>query len=195
MMFGINTDSDAIMHLIKEGSTGAEIGVWKGSTSKKFFKRNPKKLYLVDVWSTNPYEKILDKTKFNNFLERYSELIGSTNKKDFNDYYEEVYQSLKKTYKNKPNVEIIRKTSIEFFKSFNEKLDWIYVDGDHQYEGCLRDLNSALKIVNKGGLILGDDYDWGYGGKAGVIKAVNEFVKTHNLKLNQHGRRQFSINV
>ena len=37
---GVNTDSDKILHLIKPGTIGAEIGVWKGSSSEKFLKRD-----------------------------------------------------------------------------------------------------------------------------------------------------------
>ena len=40
-------------------------------------------------------------------------------------------------------------TSTEWFETKPEKLDWIYVDGDHSYHGCLNDLESALKVVRR----------------------------------------------
>ena len=39
-------------------------------------------------------------------------------------------------------------------------LDWIYIDGNHSYEQCIKDLKNALNIVKPGVLIIGDDYGW-----------------------------------
>ncbi len=85
-----------------------------------------------------------------------------------------------------------------FEKQEDNYFDWVYLDGDHSHEGVLRDLNSALRVVKKGGLILGDDYAWPFQkhGKPGVTSAVDEFVKTTGLKLLQEGAMtQFSIEV
>ena len=103
-------------------------------------------------------------------------------------------------------VEICRMTSDEWFEQYlaakghgnDEMLDWIYVDGDHSYEGCLKDLNNAKEIVKPGGLILGDDYGWPNSKyqKVGVTKAVNEFRKKHNLTtFMQFGQTQFMLRI
>ena len=48
--------------------------------------------------------------------------------------------------------------------------DLVYIDGDHTYEGVVKDLAAWYPKVKKGGIICGDDIGW-----AGVKKAVDEF--------------------
>jgi len=48
-------------------------------------------------------------------------------------------------------------TSDEFFAQNKEKFDIIFIDGDHSHEQSLKDLNNALKIINKGGFIVMHD--------------------------------------
>lgn len=57
----------------------------------------------------------------------------------------------------------------------DNSLDFVFIDADHSYEGCKRDIEAWYPKVRKGGLVAGHDYNpkW-----PGVIKAVNEqFVK------------------
>ena len=76
-------------------------------------------------------------------------------------------------------------------------LDWIYIDGDHSYEACIKDLNNAKEIVKPGGLIIGDDYGWpdAKWQKKGVTKAVNEFLLKTDFGINRHGMTQYAIKV
>ena len=76
-------------------------------------------------------------------------------------------------------------------------LDWIYIDGNHSYEQCIKDLKNALNIVKPGGLIIGDDYGWpdAKWQKAGVTKAVNEFVLSNDFGMNRQGMTQYVITV
>ena len=74
----VNTDSHNILSLIKPDTIGAEIGVWMGSTSEKLVKCKPKKLYLVDAWSTGPY---IAAAKENNvsldaYYDKYKKMCG-----------------------------------------------------------------------------------------------------------------------
>jgi len=192
-----NKDSKNIMSLIEPNTIGAEVGVWYGNSSKQFLGRAISELHLVDAWSVEPYKESTEHGTYENYLERYSKICGGNTEKDFQKHYDNVYKTVKSTVGTDPRVTIYRMNSDEWFKSFDKKLDWIYVDGDHSYEGCLRDLNNAIKIVKVGGLILGDDYKWpgtAYG-KAGVTQAVDEFLQSHGLLKEQHGEVQFSIKV
>jgi len=49
--------------------------------------------------------------------------------------------------------------------------DFIFIDGDHSYEGCLADIIHARTLLQHG-IIAGHDY--GMDGFPGVIKSVNE---------------------
>lgn len=56
--------------------------------------------------------------------------------------------------------------------------DWIYIDGDHYYEGVKKDIELAATKLKKGGLIVLNDYTvWSPVGMThcGVARAVNEF--------------------
>ena len=197
MMFGTNNHSTDVMHLVKEGSVGAEVGVWKGVSSERFLNRKPKHLHLVDSWSVVAYENSDEHGNYENYLNRYAELTGGNTPSDFNRYYEKVFAEVSRKFR-RPNVTIHRMTSDDWFKSFGEKLDWIYIDGDHSFEGCYRDLCNAVKVVKSGGYILGDDYKWPFQkyGKDGVTKAVDKFKVVYSLPPTQEGvGSQFSIQV
>ena len=50
-----------------------------------------------------------------------------------------------------------RMTSDNFFKNNKENFDCIFIDGLHHYDQVIKDINSSLKILNKGGVILMHD--------------------------------------
>ncbi len=204
-MMGGNTNHDSknIMHLIEEGTVGAEIGVWKGSSSRQFVKKNLKKLYLVDPWAVSGYDEAIEANDPTFSLDamlnkdQYVRQTGGNTVEKFTKYYDDVAEKVIKEFADNKEVEVHRMTATEWFNQFDKPfLDWIYVDGDHSYTGCYNDLCNALKAVKKGGLILGDDYKWhSDGDKGGVKKAVNQFVEENNLTLNKHGKVQWSIHV
>lgn len=61
------------------------------------------------------------------------------------------------------------------------KFDYIYIDGDHNYKGVIKDLVAAHKKLEKGGVIVCDDY----GNPGGVKRAVDEFCVKYEYKLEQ----------
>jgi hypothetical protein len=74
-----------------------------------------------------------------------------------------------------------------FFKNLQNKLDAIYIDGDHSYYGCKNDLENARIAVKTGGWIMGHDYlinsKCHHFYDFGVNRAVNEFCEKYKLKI------------
>lgn len=53
-----------------------------------------------------------------------------------------------------------------------ESIDFIYIDGNHQYTSVKEDLNTWYPKIKLGGVIAGHDYGW-----VSVNKAISEFFK------------------
>ena len=73
MMLGTNTGSNETWKRIPEGSTGVELGVWKGESSSKFLQRAGH-LHLVDPWSAVAYEDSDEFGNYQGYLNRYSKI-------------------------------------------------------------------------------------------------------------------------
>lgn len=199
-----NKDSAHIMHLIKKNTIGAEIGVWFGNTSTQFLKKELKKFYMVDPYSVEPYKENSEMS-YQEWLAKYQPITGEFAEAGFKKYYERVWKEIQSRFGSIEEVELCRETSDSFFERYLaskghgnfEMLDWIYIDGDHSYEACIKDLNNAKEIVKPGGLIIGDDYGWpdAKWQKKGVTKAVNEFLLKTDFGINRHGMTQYAIKV
>ncbi len=189
MMFGKNLQSGHVVDKISDNTVGIELGVWQGTSSEKFVKKT-KHLHLVDAWAIEPYKNSKEHGDYETYLTRYAELVGSSNPADFQKYYDKIYENVKEKFKNN-NVTIHRMSTTEFFKKFNESVDWIYVDAAHDFEGCYQDLSSSLKVIKSGGKIYGDDYN----NRPGVKLAVDTFVNEHNLKFSNFFGNQYEIQV
>lgn len=76
-------------------------------------------------------------------------------------------------------------------RGLTEKFDYIYIDGDHSYEGAKADIEAAIPLLAPGGILLIDDYgvEGSSGGMTftkdgeivdgvyGVKKAADELLK------------------
>jgi predicted O-methyltransferase YrrM len=50
--------------------------------------------------------------------------------------------------------------------------DFVFIDGDHSYEGCMADIKHALTMMNHNGVVAGHDY--GTPGFTGVKQSADE---------------------
>ncbi|MDA8896744.1 class I SAM-dependent methyltransferase [Acidimicrobiia bacterium] len=62
----------------------------------------------------------------------------------------------------------------------DESVDAIFIDGDHTYEGVLRDISIWKPKVKKNGIIVGDDYPLFSGVKEAVKESFTEFKLRDN---------------
>jgi hypothetical protein len=76
------------------------------------------------------------------------------------DTYAEFHANTK-PYGNR--ITAVRQASAEAAKSFNGNIDFLFIDGDHSYEGCKSDFDAWAPRVKEGGLILFHDVAWAEG--------------------------------
>ena len=108
-------------------------------------------------------------TKFSNpFKYIYFNFI-----KRLNPYSLEAVEDLLKKFKN--NVSLIKGNSNDILKKIDmSKIDFVFLDGGHDYQTVKNDLNCSKKTITNGGTVLCDDYDLSYA--PGVKRAIDEFI-------------------
>jgi hypothetical protein len=169
-----------LLRQLPKGAVGAEIGVWKGDFSEQILEiAQPKVLYLVDPWAFQP-----------DFSDR---MFGGTVAKSQADM-DAIFEGTKARLSGHANVEYRRMTSDEYFAQLTEKLDWIYIDGNHFYDWVKRDIENALKAVKPGGFVCGDDYYWFVDGRYQVQEAVRDVLEGTDYRL-RVVNEQFLIQV
>lgn len=118
-------------------NTGVEIGVREGEYSEILCQANPKlKLYGIDPYIAH---------------KGYRDHIKN---ESFDAYYETA-----KTRLARYNYEFVRKFSMDALNDFeNQSLDFIYIDGNHDFKNCADDITEWTKKIKYGGIISGHDY-------------------------------------
>jgi hypothetical protein len=173
MKVTVNARQSLLDH-IPPGSVGAEIGVFKGAFSEKLLKATKaKKLYLIDPWVSRT-EDAYDKAWY-----------GKTNSDQA--MMDTICKGVRRRFAAEieaGTVEILRMESSKAAAMIpDESLDFVYIDGDHSYEGVRDDLANYLPKVRAGGLICGDDYGLGAWWGDGVLKALHEFLPTAPVRI------------
>ena len=153
-----------------------EIGVFHGVTARNVCETLNKihgddfKYIGLDLFEESSENKneIIPSTKFSNPLK--SIYFNYIKRQD--PYSLEAVEDLLSKFKN--NVSLIKGNSNNILKKIDmSKIDYIFLDGGHDYETVKNDLNSSIEVINNNGTILCDDYDLSYA--PGVKKAIDEF--------------------
>ena len=163
-----------------------EVGVFHGVTARNIcellFKihGNDFKYIGLDLFEENFENKneIIPNTKFSNPLKTiYFKYI-----KKQSPYSKAAVEDLLKKFKN--NISLIKGNSNNILKKIDmSKIDYVFLDGGHDYLTVINDLNCCIDVIKNNGIVLCDDYDLSYA--PGVKKAINEFV----------GREQYDIKI
>lgn len=107
----------------------------------------------------------------------YVEGTESHTQEEMNQIYEEAINRLIPY-----NCVIYKNTSmgaVEFFE--DNSLDFAFIDGNHEYEHVLEDIQAWYEKVKPGGIIAGHDYKEDSINKYGVIEAVEKFTTDNNI--------------
>ena len=90
-----------------------------------------------------------------------------------NPYSLEAVKDLLSKFKN--NVHLIKGNSNVLLKKIDmSKIDYVFLDGGHEYNTVMNDLNCCHEVITNNGTVLCDDYDlWQV---PDVKKAIDEFV-------------------
>ena len=160
-----------------------EVGVFHGVTARNvcelLYKMHGQDFKYVglDLFeeTLENQNEVIPNTKFSNSIKNfYFNYI-----KRQNPYSIEAVEDLLKKFKN--NVTLIKGNSNIILKKIEmSKIDYVFLDGGHDYSTVLNDLNSCSEVIQNDGIILCDDYDLSYA--PGVKKAIDEFCLENNLK-------------
>ena len=161
-----------------------EIGVFHGVTARNICEllhqthKNDFKYIGLDLFVENEENKneVIPNNTFNNPLKKiYFKYI-----KKQNPYSLEAVRDLLKKFEK--NVHLIQGNSNKVLKKIDMgKIDYVFLDGGHEYNTVKNDLDNCIEVIKKGGTILCDDYN--LGSAPGVKKAIDEFVLKNQLNI------------
>ncbi len=169
--------------LNKKPKTFLEIGVFHGVTARnicellnQIHKEDFKYigLDLFEKSEENSFE-VIPSTNFKNpFKKIYFKYI-----KKQDPYSIEAVKDLLKKFEK--NIHLIKGNSNKVLKKIDmKKIDFVFIDGGHQYNTVINDLNNCKEVIDLNGTVLCDDYN--LSSAPGVKKAIDEFVEKNNYK-------------
>ena len=160
-----------------------EIGVFHGVTARNvcelLYKLHGNNFNYIglDLFekSNENIDEIIPNTNFSNPIKHiYFKYI-----KKQDPYSIEAVKDLLKKFQ--ANVHLIKGNSNKVLKKIDmSKIDFVFLDGGHDYATVKNDLNSCIDVINSNGTILCDDYNLSYA--PGVKKAIDEYVKINKFK-------------
>ena len=170
--------------LIKRPKVFLEVGVFHGVTARNVCELlssihgNNFKYIGLDLFEENKENKdeIIPKTKFSNPIKKiyFNYIIRQ------DPYSKQAVEYLLKKFKN--NVSLIKGNSNNELKKIDmSKIDYVFLDGGHEYSTVMNDLSCCADVIRNNGTILCDDYDLSYA--PGVKKAIDDFTSSNNFKL------------
>ncbi len=144
-----------------------EIGSYLGSSScfiaEGILQSGRKShLYCIDTWQNDAMSEG-NKNTYNTFL---------NNTKDYRDV-----------------ISSLRGWSYDIAKNFDEKVDFIFIDGDHSYQGVKKDVDLWLPKLNPNALIVMHDIGWAEGVQRVVMEDVAPIAKSEGRLPNLYWAR------
>ncbi|MBE9127587.1 MULTISPECIES: class I SAM-dependent methyltransferase [unclassified Coleofasciculus] len=150
---------EKMLEHLPKGATVAEVGTQYGHFAEKIVSvTKPQKFHIIDI------DLSLLKRELNQGNKKLLQEKISDNK-----------------------IEIHEGDSSSILKNFPDSyFDWIYIDGDHSYEGVKKDINEGFNKVKEDGLLIFNDYTiWSVAEMIpyGIPRAVNEFCIANDWEI------------
>jgi hypothetical protein len=140
---------------------GVEVGVERAEFSVQLCKGNPDgKLFCVDPWKAyKGYREHVSQEKLDGFYEESKSKLISY------------------------NVEFVRHFSMNAVKYFDDNsIDYVYIDGNHDFQNVANDICEWSKKVRVGGIISGHDYTQRKGPiSPHVVEVVNAYTAAYKI--------------
>ena len=140
------------------------IPIWDHVINKEFDKISKLKFLKIGVFEGRSVIHICESYK--NFeitcvdpFQRYDEIDDFVKKQDMEKTFEIFKENISQF---KDRVEYYKLTSEDFFNKNNSYFNIIYIDGSHYYLDVMQDFQNSIRVLNKGGIIILDDFLWGY---------------------------------
>jgi hypothetical protein len=161
------TSRKRMLKVMPKNAVVVEVGVFRGKFAQEIMCiTEPKYLLLIDPWI---YEQPT-KEKW-----MYVPWGGIKSQADFEQEYRKVVLCLGSIQ----NVMIRREYSHVVVATIPDNyVDWVYVDGAHDYDSVIEDVTDWYNKIKIGGWICGDDWDWKPEQNCPVKKAVEHLLPT-----------------
>lgn len=134
-----NTGRDTLAQLfaVLGFNVGAEVGVERGLYSEVLCKANPTlKLFAIDAWTA------------------YGEYRDHVTQEKLDSIYDEAKKRLQPYH-----CRLVKGFSTNVVRDFSDNsLDFVYIDGNHEFKHVVEDIAVWSKKVRPGGIVAGHDY-------------------------------------
>ena len=144
-----------------------EIGVWLGKSTLYMAEEIKKSGKNIKFYAIDPFEicgKMIDPFP----VPARKGQPWTMEQSYFHDHWKKVSEPVK------DYVQLLKGYSYDEVRGFeDESIDFVFIDGEHDYESVKKDIKDWLPKVKKGGVIAGHDYVQIH---QGVIQAVTELL-------------------
>jgi hypothetical protein len=126
-----------------DGGIFVEVGTWQGDFSAKLLETTTcKKLYCVD-----PYKHFAS--------EEYPDAINNLTQEQFDNVFNTTRKRLERFGARIQFIRLASKDAVDIFE--DNSIDFVYIDGNHEYKYVDEDINLWFPKVKNGGYLCGDD--------------------------------------
>lgn len=163
-----------VLQTLPKNSVGIEIGVHLGDFSAQILANaTPNKLYLID-----PYLHFEDASYAKAWYGG-----SAAGQQEMDERFERVQNRFRTQIEN-GRVELVREKSVLAASRFaDESLDFVYIDGDHTFDGVWGDIKAYFPKLKIGGLLIGDDYSLGSWWGSGVVDAFHNALNVYPMRI------------